>query len=100
MLSEINNKIQTVVTGNGKDGTLTIHQDAAISLGKIDAGSSVIYKNQYNSNGVYIFNLEGELKIADEKLSKRDAIGLWEVDEIEINAEKESRFVIVEVPMS
>lgn len=100
LLSEINNKIQTVVTGNRKDGTLVIHQDAAISLGKIDAGSSVKYQTQYNGNGIYIFNLEGELKIANEKLSKRDAIGLWEVDEIEINAEKESRFVIVEVPMS
>jgi len=98
-LSEINNEIQTVVTGNGNDGTLMINQDAAITLGKLDAGSSVKYKTLYSGNGVYIFNLEGEIIISDENLSKRDAIGLWEVDEIEIKAEKESRFVIIEVPM-
>jgi hypothetical protein len=34
-----------------------------------------------------------------EKLEKRDAIGIWETKELEIKANSDSRFLIMEIPM-
>ncbi len=99
-ISELENKIITVVNNEGNDGALFIHQKAAISLGQLKKGSYSNYKPVYKGNGIYIFNLEGSLKIADEILEERDAIGMWESDELEIKAEEESKFVVIDVPMN
>jgi redox-sensitive bicupin YhaK (pirin superfamily) len=44
-------------------------------------------------------NIEGEIEVNGEKLEKRDAIGIWETNEIEIKANSDSRFLIMEIPM-
>jgi quercetin 2,3-dioxygenase len=97
-VNEIENEIMTVVTNHGNDGTLLIHQKAAISLGRLNAESSGEYKVQYTGNGIYIFNLEGELNISGEILKERDAIGINETKSIEIKADKDSKFIVIEVP--
>ena len=50
-------------------------------------------------NGFYIMNIEGEIEVNGEKLEKRDAIGIWETNELEIKANSDSRFLIMEIPM-
>ena len=54
---------------------------------------------QKEDNGFYIMNIEGEIEVNGEKLEKRDAIGIWETKEIEIKANSDSRFLIMEIPM-
>jgi redox-sensitive bicupin YhaK (pirin superfamily) len=44
-------------------------------------------------------NIEGEIEVNGEKLEKRDAIGIWETNELEIKANSDSRFLIMEIPM-
>jgi redox-sensitive bicupin YhaK (pirin superfamily) len=44
-------------------------------------------------------NIEGEIEVNGEKLEKRDAIGIWETNEIEIKANTNSRFLVMEIPM-
>ena len=99
-INELENRILTVVNNEGNDGALFIHQKAAISLGQLKTNSQVNYKPIYKGNGIYIFNLEGRLLIADEKLEVRDAIGIWETESVEIVAEEESKFVVIEVPIN
>ncbi len=99
-INELENKILTVVNNEGNDGALFINQKAAISIGKLKKGSLAKYTPTYNGNGIYIFNLEGSLNAADKNLGSRDAIGIWETDELEIKAVEESKFVVIEVPMN
>ncbi|MFK7749381.1 MAG: pirin family protein [Kordia sp.] len=96
------NKFQTVVAPKDKviDDALWIHQDAYISLGNFDASQTVNFKLNNASHGIYVFLLEGEIAINDEILSKKDALGIWETENIDINIKENSRILVVEVPMN
>ena len=43
--------------------------------------------------------IEGEGSVSDQALSKRDALGLWEMNSFSITAKKKSRILLLEVPM-
>jgi len=96
---ERKNKFQTVVAPKTQNGTMWLNQDAYFSFGDIDEGNSVEYKVHTQGNGVYLFVIEGEIEVAEEKLGKRDGIGIWEVDELTINAASVSEILLIEVPM-
>jgi hypothetical protein len=66
----------------------------------LEEGHSLEYKMHQAGNGVYCFILDGDLNIASESLSKRDAIGLWECDTFPLQAAKNSKVLFIEVPMN
>ena len=93
------NKFQTVVSPYGYEG-LWIYQDAWFSLGNFDSEISSTYTVNKTGNGVYVFVIEGEIEIDGNILSKRDAIGVWDTDTINIKTNSESQILLVEVPMN
>jgi redox-sensitive bicupin YhaK (pirin superfamily) len=93
------NKIYTFVSPEKGKGKLWINQDAYFSLCDLDKSNSANYKIRKEGNGVYIFLIEGKIKVEDETLSRRDAIGIWETSEIIISAEENSKVLFIEVPM-
>jgi redox-sensitive bicupin YhaK (pirin superfamily) len=93
------NKIYTFVSPEKGKDKLWINQDAYFSLCDLDKSNSANYKIQKEGNGVYIFLIEGKIKVEDETLSRRDAIGIWETSEIIISAEENSKVLFIEVPM-
>lgn len=99
--SERQNKLQTVVSPikNAVKNTLLIHQNAYIKLVDLDSSKSVTY-NMQKGNGTYVFVIDGEIEIANEKLQKRDAIGVTKTDAVEILASQNSKVVVIEVPMN
>lgn len=76
-----------------------LNQDAWFSMGTLDAGIVKEYKLHRKENGVYLFVIEGEVEINNTALSKRDGIGLWEVESITIEVLKDSTVLLIEVPM-
>ena len=44
-------------------------------------------------------NIEGEIEINGEKLETRDALGVWDTNELEIKANADSKFLVMEIPM-
>jgi hypothetical protein len=44
-------------------------------------------------------NIEGEIEVNGSTLEKRDAIGIWNTNEIEIKANVASKFLVMEIPM-
>jgi redox-sensitive bicupin YhaK (pirin superfamily) len=97
---ERKNKLQFIVTPEKKDGNLWLNQDAYLSLTDLEKDKSLNYKIHTKGNGAYLFLIDGEIKVADESLSKRDGIGIWDTNEFTINATKDSQLLIVEVPMN
>ena len=43
--------------------------------------------------------IEGEIEINGERLSKRDALGIWDTPEIDIKATTAAKFLVMEIPM-
>jgi len=93
-----NNKIQTVVAPDDKDA-VWINQDAWFSLGKMDKDFTATYNIKKNGNGVYAFVLEGEVSINGEKLGKRDALGIWDTNSLDIIANTNAEILLIDVPM-
>ena len=67
------NKLLTVVAPDA-DSAVWINQDAWLSLGNLEAGKKEVYPIHKEGNGVYIFVLEGTVKVGDSQLTKRDAL--------------------------
>ena len=93
------NSFYPIVTPNPKDSEMWIHQDAWFHLGEFNEETKVKYSIQKNGNGVYVFVIEGEGSVLDKTLSKRDALGIWEADSFSITAKKNSKILLLEVPM-
>lgn len=95
------NQFQTVVSPQDKlvEGSLGIHQQAYIRLGEFDEDTTLSY-SVTPGNGAYIFVIDGQVKVGDEQLAKRDALGVWETDDFEIAVSASSEVLIIEVPMN
>ena len=93
------NKFQTVVSPEENASSVWINQDAYLSLADISKDTTISYSKNLKSNGVYFFVLDGSITVLDELLDKRDAIGLTDVDSIELTAAKDSKVLVIEVPL-
>ncbi|MCP4440669.1 MAG: pirin family protein [Aureispira sp.] len=96
----LKNQFHQILSPNDKDEGVWIHQNAWFHLGKLEKGHSTSYTLKDNANnGVYAFMLEGEATIADQKLDKRDGLGMWDMSSIEIKATNDAKILLMEVPM-
>ncbi len=96
---EKENEFYQILSPNKNDQGVWIHQDAWFSLGKFDAEKSAVYKLNKKGNGVYIFVIEGDIEIEGQKLHKRDALGLWDITEVEVLAQTMAHVLLMELPM-
>jgi len=91
---------QLLVSPDGRDESLWIHQNAFLSVFDSKEADSTRYKLNDPANGVYFMLTEGEVKIGDQSLKTRDAAGVWEITEpIEISFLKPSKILAIEIPM-
>ena len=95
------NKWQTVVSPMDKeeDG-VKINQQAWFSMIDLDQNKETTYKVNNENNGVYFFLLDGEIETADEKLNARDAIGVENFSELNLQAKSNAKLLAIEVPMA
>lgn len=96
---EKKNEFSQVLSPNENDQGVWIHQDAWFNIGNFDREVSTQYKINKSGNGVYAFVIEGTAEIAGQALEKRDGFGIWNVEDFEINMGKDSRILLMEVPM-
>ncbi|QTE22664.1 pirin family protein [Polaribacter cellanae] len=96
--AERKNKFQVLVSPKDKqiEGSLPIHQQAYISMIDLEPNFETEYELK---NGAYFFLIEGEIFVADVTIEKRDAIGITETNKVVIKATKESKLLVVDVPM-
>ena len=99
-LEDRHNKLQQIISPNEADAGVWIHQNAWFHLGKFDKGISTDYTIKGKGNGLYIFNLTGNLKVNDQVLNTRDGFGIWDIEKVTLNAESDTEFLIMEVPMT
>lgn len=92
------NKFVAVVKPD-KNGALSINQDAWLSLGDFKTGASAPYELHNDKDGVFVFVIEGKVKVGDYELSRRDGLGISDVPSITVEATSDAEVLLVEVPM-
>jgi redox-sensitive bicupin YhaK (pirin superfamily) len=98
--SDRKNKWQIVVSPDENDGGVWINQDAVFSLSKIDENTSIRYTTKFQSNGIYIMVIDGQITVNQEELNKRDAIEIYGTDDITLHATTHAEVLLIEVPMN
>lgn len=92
------NELTTLVAPDGSaPGTLL--QQAWFSMGTFDAGQNFSYSLHNKQNGIYVFVIEGEAQIENTTLNRRDAMGIYDVDQVKIASKKKSHLLVIEVPL-
>lgn len=95
------NEFQQIVSPNPNDAGVTINQDAWFHIASLNPLTKIDYVLKNKNNGVYAFVLEGDVRMNNQVLNKRDGFGLWgiEIDFIFIKALSKARILVMEVPM-
>lgn len=99
-LKDRKNNWQVVISPDSVEQALNINQDARFSLVDLEAGKSIGYQMKWKNSGLYLFVVEGAVKSSGQSLSKRDALGISETDQVNIDAVEDSQLLAIEVPLT
>lgn len=99
-LEKRKNQLKTIVSSEEGTEHCWINQNAKLSLGYFDKGGQIKYNFNPVNKCLYVFLIEGNIRIGDDSLEARDAIGIWETSEIIIDCESTSHFLIIETPVN
>ena len=90
--------LSLLVSKNGEEGSLQIHQDARIYRARLEEGMSLTHEI-LPGKGVYLFLIDGSLEAQGVLLASRDALGVSDAEDLTVVAKAPSRFLMIEVPM-
>lgn len=94
------NKLVEIVSPDGANGSLWLHQDTWLNIGTLEKDVEINYLFRKKGDGVFAMVIDGEFSVAGEKLHRRDAIGVWNTDSLSIKALSDNaRILLIEVPM-
>jgi len=94
------NSFQQILSPSPDDAGVWVNQNAWFHIGELESGCTNTYNLKSSStNGVYIFVLEGVVKVDGQDLEKRDGFGVWDTAEISLEATKNAKILLMEVPM-
>ena len=94
------NNWQIIVSPAEADKALWINQDARFALANIDAEKELTYTNAFKGNGVFLVVIKGSVKINEQQLDKRDALGIYDTDSFTVTASEDAELLAIEVPMN
>lgn len=94
------NNLQILVSPiSNNDEGLKIHQNAWIYRTNLEAGKEISHKVHTAAHGLYLFVIEGSVRVEGQELNKRDALGISETEGVTITASADADFILLEVPM-
>jgi len=88
-----------LVSGDGREGSMVIRQDAAIHSTLLDKDARIVVAPVKSDHGRLIFVMEGSIKIAGHTLNERDEIQIKDEEEYTLLALAESKVLLFDVPM-
>lgn len=95
---EKENELSLIVSPDGSTPA-SLLQDVWFSMGKLETGKKLDYQLHQTHGGVYIFLIEGEIKVGDDTLLRRDGMEIFETHRFELEALKDSHILLIEIPM-
>ncbi|MFM7639336.1 MAG: pirin family protein [Bacteroidota bacterium] len=89
---------QFLATPQGGD-SIKVQQDAYFVRRLMKMDETAAYELHGEYQGVYVFVIEGSVEVNGQTLGRRDALGVWEVDQLDIKALEKSDVLLIEIPM-
>ena len=83
--SEKHNRLRLVASRDGSEGSLTVHQDAAILLSTLDAGASVSHQLRPGRHA-WVQVVRGSVRVGETTLGEGDAAAVSEQSELKLVA--------------
>lgn len=93
------NRLVQILSPDPHDDGVWVHQGSWFHMGELDKGFKTTYQLKDPHNGVYAFVIEGDVTIEGQELNRRDGFGVWDTDKIAIQADSNSKLLLMEVPM-
>lgn len=97
--NDLEDKLDQIVSPDPDDRGVTVNQDTWFHLGNLSSGNSVDYSFKKEGDGLYVFVLEGDVKVGDQPLNTRDGYGIWDTNGTTITASSDASVLLMEVPM-
>ena len=95
------NALQQILSPHQDDTGVWVHQNAWFHLGKFPAGEKANYTVKRPGNGVYAFVIEGSATVQGQPLGRRDGLGVWDVEQLDITFGPEGgELLLMDVPMT
>ena len=89
----------TLVSGDGREHSIRIHQDATIQIAHLEAGESLPLPALNPGYGQLLLIVEGKVSVGDVTLDRRDELQITEAGEYTLTASTASEVLLFGVPM-
>ncbi|MCK9372777.1 MAG: pirin family protein [Sulfuricurvum sp.] len=89
----------TLVSGDGRENSIRIHQDAEIRIARLKAGESLPLPPLSPDHGRLLLVVEGKLSVAGTELDRRDEMQITDTEEYTLSASEDTEVLVFEVPM-
>ena len=95
---ERKNKLLPVIVPENVSGgqALHIHQDAAIYVSALEAGSEVEHKLE--GRKAYVFVIDGKVQLNNNSMKTRDAARIENEDKVSIRADSPTELILLDLP--
>lgn len=93
------NNFAQILSPDPEDEGVWIYQDAWFFLANFDKDFSKTYTIKKEGNGLYVFVISGNIAIDGQDLETRDGLGIWDFSSLEIKANTNAKFLLMEIPM-
>ena len=90
------NQLALLASAEGKDGSLSIQQDANVYAATLDGGKSIDHLLQAG-HGAWLQLIRGSVNVNGEQLTAGDAVAVTNEQAIKIVAEENAEFLLFEV---
>ncbi|MEO8313553.1 MAG: pirin family protein [Pseudomonadota bacterium] len=95
--SEKRGKLRLVVSGDGAEGSVTVHQDARMYSGLFDESESAVM-TVAEGRRIYVHVVRGQISVQGSRLSAGDALKLTDVSRLEISEGRDAEVLVFDLP--
>ncbi len=90
------NKLQTIISPEEGSQHCWINQNAKLSLGYFTTAQEIGYKFNPANKCLFIFVIDGKIRVDGTDINTRDAIGVWETENVPVHVDAGAEFLIIE----
>jgi len=94
--AELNNALRVVASPDGRDGSLTIHQDASIFLSKLKNGNSISHSIP-SGRHAWLQVLRGSVTLNGQALGTSDGAAISNETELNITANSDAEIMLFDL---
>jgi redox-sensitive bicupin YhaK (pirin superfamily) len=93
------NELKLLFSGDGRDRSIEIRQDAEFFFGRLDQGRNIVLKPEPKLPHVWIQVVSGKVQVAQTQLEQADGLAIEEMDQaVGLSAKENCAFFVFRLP--